>query len=186
MKKILYSLIFIMVPFICFAQSDTDVKVSQEQITSQTVTDNKADVQKVNSDVQSSNKGQQVIKKVVFISPKRNPFLSQEEINAIEQEHKAKLRRLEEEKQEKLRLAQEAMRLKKQREIEEEEMRRYPARKIMHKIKVEGILGKEAIVNGDVVGVGSVVLGAKVVSITDDSVWFVFEGQRFQKKLPLL
>ena len=71
-------------------------------------------------------------------------------------------------------------------QILEEEIRRYPARAVMYKIRVDGILGREAIVNGEVVGIGSKVLGAKVVSITDDSVWFTYKGQRFQRKLPLL
>ena len=127
-----------------------------------------------------------IIKKVIFNPGKRNPFLSQEEVIAIEQKRKAELRRQEEEKANQLRLAQKAREEMIRKQIEEEENRRYPARKIMNKINVEGILGKEAIINGEIVGIGSKVFGAKVVAITDDSVWFLFEGQRFQRKLPLL
>lgn len=126
------------------------------------------------------------VKKVSFNPSKRNPFLSKEEVIKIEQMKKAEQRRLAEEAAERERQAKaERERVLKQR-ILEDEIRRYPARAIMYKIRVDGILGKEAIVNGEVVGIGSKILGAKVVSITDDSVWFTYKGQRFQRKLPLL
>ena len=48
------------------------------------------------------------------------------------------------------------------------------------KIRVEGILGSEAIVNGNIVAVGDKVLGAKIISITDHSVWFTCGGIRFE------
>lgn len=127
-----------------------------------------------------------VVKKVTFNPGKRNPFLSQEEVTAIEQNRKAELRRQEEEKAKQLRLAQEEKERLIRLQIEMEERKRYPAREIMDKIRIDGILGSEAIVNSEVVGVGSIVLGAKVVSVTDDSVWFLYKGQRFQRKLPLL
>ena len=126
------------------------------------------------------------VKKVSFNPSKRNPFLSKEEVIKIEQMKKAEQRRLAEEAAERERQAKaERERILKQK-ILEDEIRRYPARAIMYNIRVDGILGKEAIVNGEVVGIGSKVLGAKVVSITDDSVWFTYKGQRFQRKLPLL
>lgn len=126
------------------------------------------------------------VKKVSFNPSKRNPFLSKEEVIKIEQMKKAEQRRLAEEAAERERQAKaERERILKQR-ILDEEMRRHPARAVMYKIRVDGILGKEAIVNGEVVSVGAKVLGAKVVSITDDSVWFTYKGERFQRKLPLL
>jgi len=126
------------------------------------------------------------VKKTSFNPIKRNPFLSKEEVLQIEQAKKAQLRREAEEEAERKRRAEEERKRLLQQKILEEEMRRYPARAIMNKIRVDGILGKEAIVNGEVVGIGAKVLGAKVVSITDDSVWFTYKGQRFQRKLPLL
>ena len=126
------------------------------------------------------------VKKVSFNPGRRNPFLSKEEVIKIDQMKKAEQRRLVEEEAERERQAKaERERILKQK-ILEDEIRRYPARAIMYKIRVDGILGKEAIVNGEVVSIGSKVLGAKVVSITDDSVWFTYKGQRFQRKLPLL
>ena len=125
-------------------------------------------------------------KKVSFIPSIRNPFLSKEETLKLEQMKKAQKRREEEEAAERERLA----RLERERLLKEqilrEELARYPARAIMYKINVDGILGNEAIVNGEVVSVGSKIMGAKVVSITDESVWFVYKGQRFERKLPLL
>lgn len=132
----------------------------------------------------SSNKTS--TKKVSFNPVKRNPFLSREEVIKIEQMRKAEMRRLAEEEAERKRKAEEERKRLLQQQILEEEIRRYPARAIMNKIRVDGILGKEAIVNGEVVGKGATVLGAKVVSVTDDSVWFTYKGQRFERKLPLL
>ena len=126
------------------------------------------------------------VKKVSFNPGRRNPFLSKEEVIKIEQMRKAEQRRLAEEAAERERQAKaERERILKQK-ILEDEIRRYPARAIMYKIRVDGILGKEAIVNGEVVGKGSKVLGAIVVAVTDDSVWFTYKGQRFERKLPLM
>ncbi len=139
--------------------------------------------------VEASVKGKQEnvsVKKVSFNPGRRNPFLSKEEVIKIEQMRKAEQRRLAAEEAERQRKAEEERKRLLQQQILEEELRRYPARAVMYKIRVDGILGKEAIVNGEVVGIGSKVLGAKVVSVTDDSVWFVYKGQRFQRKLPLL
>ena len=47
-------------------------------------------------------------------------------------------------------------------------------------------MGRDAIVNGQVLSIGNKILGAKVVTVTDDAVWFVYKGERFQVKLPLL
>lgn len=126
------------------------------------------------------------VKKVSFNPGRRNPFLSKEEVIKIEQMRKAEQRRLAAEEAERQRKAEEERKRLLKQQILEEELRRYPARAVMYKIRVDGIMGKEAIVNGEVVGIGAKVLGAKVVSITDDSVWFVYKGQRFQRKLPLL
>ena len=99
---------------------------------------------------------------------------------------KAEQRRLAAEEAERKRQAEEERKRLLQQKILEEEIRRHPARAVMYKIRVDGILGKEAIVNGEVVGIGSKILGAKVVSITDDAVWFTYKGERFQRKLPLM
>ncbi len=142
--------------------------------------------QKVQNNKAAVNTKAVGVKKVSFNPGRRNPFLSKEEVIKIDQMRKAEQRRLVEEEAERERQAKaERERILKQK-ILEDEIRRYPARAIMYKIRVDGILGKEAIVNGEVVGIGSKVLGAKVVSITDDSVWFTYKGQRFQRKLPLL
>ena len=116
----------------------------------------------------------------------RDPFLSREEVDSIEKARLAEQKRIADERK---RL--EEMERQRQAEAErqrqlEEELKRNPARAIINKITIDGILGTEAIVNGEVVGKGGTVLGAKIVKITDDSVTFVYKGQRFVKKLPLM
>jgi len=166
-NKSLYTFISV---FLCFIFFVTGIASGQQ----------KAKNDKVGAQNKTSTK------KVSFNPVKRNPFLSKEEVIKIEQMRRAELRRLAEEEAERKRKAEEERKRLLQQQILEEEMKRYPARAIMDKIRVDGILGREAIVNGDVVGIGSKVLGAKVVAIKDDSVWFTYKGQRFQRKLPLL
>ena len=168
-KKIICLFVMLSIPFAVFAQENANAEVKDKN------KENKpAQVQKTE------------VKKVSFNPTKRNPFLSKEEVLKIEQMRKAERRRLEEEAAERERLAREERKRRLQEQILKEELERYPARAVMYKITIDGILGKEAIVNGEVVGVGSKVLGAKIVAITDDSVWFVYKGQRFERKLPLL
>lgn len=166
-KKIVCLFIMLAVPFAVFAQENTNTEAKPKEAKT-------APAQKVEA------------KRVSFNPTKRNPFLSKEEVLKIEQMRKAERRRLEEEAAERERLAREERKRRLQEQILKEELERYPARAVMYKITIDGILGKEAIVNGEVVGIGSKVLGAKVVAITDDSVWFVYKGQRFERKLPLL
>ena len=56
----------------------------------------------------------------------------------------------------------------------------------INSIRVEGIIGTEAIVNGQVVSVGSKVSGIKVKKITSNSVWFEYNEYKFERKLPLI
>ena len=167
-KKIISLLIVLSMPLAVFAQENADASKAK--------------------DAAQGNKAaeQTVVKKVSFNPTKRNPFLSKEEVLQIEKMRKAEQRRLQEEAAERERLAREERKRLLQEQILKEELERYPARAVMYKINIDGILGKEAIVNGEVVSVGSKVLGAKIVSITDDSVWFVYKGQRFERKLPLM
>ena len=174
MKRIFVVISILIFPLVLFAESTNQELVQTKK------SDN------ANTAKPTVTKAASASKKVTFNPGKRNPFLSQEEVMAIEQERKAQLRREEEEKERQIRLAQEEKERLIRMQIEMEERKRYPAREIMDKIRIDGILGKEAIVNSEVVGVGSTVLGAKVVSVTDDSVWFLYKGQRFQRKLPLL
>ena len=126
------------------------------------------------------------VKKVLFNASKRNPFLSKEEIFKIEAMKREEQLRLETQRQEEIRRLEEA-RIKALREqLKHEEMLRHPSREVSDKIKVDGILGNDAIVNGQLVSIGNKVLGAKVISVTDSSVWFVYKGERFQVKLPLM
>ena len=127
-------------------------------------------------------------KQVVRFAPKnlRDPFLSREEVDTIEKARAAEEKRVSDERR-KLEEAEKARRdaQLKQKEYEEE-LKRNPARAIIDKISIDGILGNEAIVNGEIKGIGADVMGAKLVSVSDNSVTFVYKGQRFVKKLPLI
>ena len=88
-----------------------------------------------------------------------------------------------------------------------DETKRHPARAVEKNIHLDGIMGRDAIINGQVLSKGSkftvpVTIAkdlescdfnfnpkkykVKVVSVTSDSVWLVYKGERFQVKLPLL
>ncbi len=127
-------------------------------------------------------------KKAARFAPKstRDPFLSREEVDTIEKAREAEQRRINDERK-RLEDAEKARRDAQMKQKEyEEELKRNPARAIIDKISVDGILGTEAIVNGDIKGIGDTVMGAKIVSVSDNSVAFVYKGQRFVKKLPLI
>ena len=127
-------------------------------------------------------------KKEVRFAPKnsRDPFLSREEVDTIEKARAAEEKRIGDERK-RLEDAEKARRDAQMKQKEyEEELKRNPARAIIDKISVDGILGNEAIVNGEIKGIGDVVQGAKIVSVSDNSVTFVYKGQRFVKKLPLI
>lgn len=130
--------------------------------------------------------GQLSVKKVAFNTTNRNPFLSKEEVFKIETMKREEQRRLEVQKLEEIRKAEEERLALLRKKLLEEELRRHPSREIKDKIKIDGILGKDAIINGEVVSIGNKILGAKVVAVTDSSVWFLYKGERFQVKLPLL
>lgn len=116
----------------------------------------------------------------------RDPFLSREEVDSIEKARLAEQKRIADERK-RLEEAERQRRAEAERQRQlEEELKRNPARAIINKITIDGILGTEAIVNGEVVGQGGTVLGAKIIRITDDSVTFTYKGQRFVKKLPLM
>ena len=68
----------------------------------------------------------------------------------------------------------------------EEDLKRNPARAVIGKIKIDGIVGTDAIINGKFVSKGDTVEGATVVKVSEEAVTFVYKGQKFVKKLPLM
>ena len=140
----------------------------------------------------------------------RSPFMSKEDVYKIEAAKKAeKLEQAEAARLEKERLEKERQEMLR-KQILCEELKRHPSRVIRESIQIDGILGKDAIVNGEVVPKGKKIAiqlkdtekaklsemeecgfntkdnKVKVVSVTSDSVWFVYKGERFQVKLLLL
>jgi len=169
-------------------------------------------------DTATSTKAAEVlpVKKVTFNAGTntKSPFMSQAEVDKLAADKKAAiLAAQEKERIEKERLEKErAEMLRKQ--ILCDELKRHPSRIVSGNIKVDGIMGKDAIVNGSVVSQGKKItvtlvdvkekgkemlvkdieycglktknLKIKVVSVKDDSVWLVYKGERFQVKLPLM
>jgi len=62
---------------------------------------------------------------------------------------------------------------------------RDPSRAIRNKIKISGIVDKEVFIGSKAYGVGSTVLGARIVSVSGDTVTFSYKGQRFTKKVAM-
>lgn len=125
--------------------------------------------------------------RVVFApTNNRDPFLSKEEVESIEKARLAEQKRIADERKRLEELEKQRRAEAEKQRLLEEELKRNPARAIINKITIDGILGTEAIVNGEVVGKGDTILGARIVKVTDDSVTFVYKGQRFVKKLPLM
>jgi len=115
----------------------------------------------------------------------RDPFLSQLEVADLEKARLAEEKRKEADQRRAIETERARMAELERKRLEEEELRKNPARAIINKIKVEGIMGNEAIINGNVVGIGGTILGARITRISDTSVTFVYKGQTFVKKLPL-
>jgi hypothetical protein len=116
----------------------------------------------------------------------RNPFVSKAELEAAERARLEKERR-EAEARAKADLEEKKRQeeLKRKRAIELEDLRN-PARHIINRIKVSGIIGEDALVNGKIAGKGDKVLGATIERVDSASgqVHFVFKGQRFKRQMP--
>lgn len=181
-KKLLLSLLVLGIPLFLFAQ---DAKTTAKAIPATTV-------KKVTFDVNTDTK---------------SPFMSKEEALKLEAARKAAIQ-AEIDAQNAARIAWEIQ----QKEIMRkkilcDETKRHPARAVEKNIHLDGIMGRDAIINGQVLSKGSkftvpVTIAkdlescdfnfdpkkykVKVVSVTSDSVWLVYKGERFQVKLPLL
>ena len=148
------------------------------------------------------------VKKVSFTAGNtKSPFISKEEAIKIEQ------KRIEEEQK---RIAAEQAAIEEWKKQQQEIMRkkilcdetkRHPARAVENSIHLDGIIGANAIINGITMTKGSKFVvpvklapdsegcdfnfnpdkfKIKVVSVTENSVWLVYKGERFEVKLPLL
>lgn len=105
-------------------------------------------------------------------STKRDPTVSPDERAAAEKrerEAEAARKKAEAEAAERERLA----RLRAQN----------PAWEVQGKIRLEGILHREVLINGRAYGVGQSVLGARITAVRANEVVFIYKGQTFTKKL---
>ncbi len=124
--------------------------------------------------------------KVLFNPPTdRDPTLSADDTLLLKHREQERLRAIEAERQRKIeaerrRLAE----IERQRQLELERLRD-PSREIRGKIRINGIIGQEVFIGDRVYGVGSTVLGARIVQVLPESVVFTYKGQRFTKKVQL-
>lgn len=130
------------------------------------------------------------IEKVSFPKEvKRDPTLSDaerisivEERLRIEREEKARLKKIADEEESK-RLAEE------KRVKREEYLRKNPSVEVIGKIKIQGLIDKEAIINNKIYSVGDrfYVSGnrnpIKIIYIDESYVRFEYKGQRFNKTI---
>ncbi len=181
-KKLLLSLVVLLVPLFLFAQeAKTTAKVAAT-----------TPVKKVSFNVGNDTK---------------SPFISKEEALKIEAAKKAAIQ-AEIDAQNAARIAWEQQQKEiRRKKILCDETKRHPARAVEKNIHLDGILGKDVIINGLVMSKGTKFVvpvklakdlegcdfnydpskyKVKVVDIKDDSVWLVYKGERFQVKLPLL
>ena len=125
--------------------------------------------------------------RVVFApSSSRDPFLSMEEVEVIEKARLAEQKRLADEKKRLEELERQRRAEAEKQRLYEEDLKRNPARAVMGKIQIDGIVGTDAIINGKFVSKGDTVEGATIVKVSENSVSFVYKGQKFVKKLPLM
>ncbi|MBQ7908289.1 MAG: hypothetical protein IJ311_02180 [Elusimicrobiaceae bacterium] len=124
--------------------------------------------------------------KVLFNPPTdRDPTLSVDDTLLLKHREEERLRAIEAERQRKIeaerrRLAE----IERQRQLELERLRD-PSREIRGKIRINGIIGQEVFIGDRVYGVGSTVLGARIVQVLPESVVFTYKGQKFTKKVQL-
>ena len=144
----------------------------------------------------------QANKKVSFNSSKRDPFISKEESIKLKQMREEELRRQRE--------AEEAARIAAEKERREllrkqilcDEMKRHPSRIISQSVKLDGIMGSDAIINGKVVSKGGEIVvklkdteKAKVqeivecgfdinnIKVKNSSVLLTYKGENFKVKM---
>ena len=115
----------------------------------------------------------------------RDPTLSVDDTLLLKHREEERLRAIEAERQRKIeaerrRLAE----IERQRQLELERLRD-PSREIRGRIRINGIIGQEVFIGDRVYGVGSTVLGARIVQVLPESVVFSYKGQRFTKKVQL-
>ncbi len=131
-----------------------------------------------------------VIEKVSFPKEiKRDPTLSKAERVSIVQE-RLKIKR---EKEAKIKKAQDEERAKQLAEEKKkkraDELRRNPSKEVIGKIKIQGLIDKEAIINNKIYSVGDrfYVYGnknpIKVIYINERYVRFEYKGKRFNKTI---
>ncbi|MBT3955549.1 MAG: hypothetical protein HN833_00275 [Elusimicrobiaceae bacterium] len=128
------------------------------------------------------------IRKVSFPDNiKRDPTMSKDETDNIEAERlkrkqaeEARIKKIQAEK-----LAKEQAEEKKRRLAEE--LRLNPSKEVSYRIKIQGVIGNEVILNGKIYSVGDTLYLSgnknpiKILSVGESYVRFQYKGQKFNK-----
>ncbi|MDR0646571.1 MAG: CCDC34 family protein [Elusimicrobiota bacterium] len=139
-----------------------------------------------NKDSQLSASATEQVKTVTFEpASARDPFLSKDEIASIERMRQDEIKRIEQERKRLLDAERARLAELEEKRRRDEELRKNPAKEIIGRISIDGIVGSEAIINGKFRKIGDTVLGAKVTRVSDTSVTFVYKGQTFVKKIKI-
>lgn len=141
------------------------------------------DAESVQSEQESQTPVNPVVEQKIKFNPivKRDPTLSQDDILILEKREKDRLAKIEWERLRKLEEErQKALEEERRRQLELE-LIKDPTRDIRKKIRIDGLIDKEVIINGKMYSVGSKVLGARIVEVKGDTVIFSYKGHRFKK-----
>ena len=117
--------------------------------------------------------------------PRRDPTLSPDDVLLLEFREKQRLAAI----------AAELKRIKDEEERKrwEEEQRRlrqlyllkHPEAEVQDKIQIGGIIGQEVFIGSKIYTVGNTIYGARIVSVSPDSVEFSYKGRTFVRKVKL-
>lgn len=135
---------------------------------------------------ESSQRAAIVKPRVMFkLNSQRDPMLSPDDVLLLRA-------------REQNRLAMEAAERRRQveaerkRKAEEERKRQWellllkdPTVVVRNKIKIGGIIDKEVLIGGKLYTIGNTYMGAKIISVSPESVTFSYKGRKFTKKVPL-
>lgn len=113
----------------------------------------------------------------------RDPTLSVEEQKKVEAQRIAREKAALDAQRAAEKAAKDAAERERLRKEREEYLRNNPHLAIYDRLKMQGIIGVEVLINDKMYGVGATVLGAKITKITDNEVFFSYKGRTFSKKV---
>ena len=117
--------------------------------------------------------------------PKRDPTLSPDDVLLLDFREKQRLAAIAAERK-----RQEDEEKRKREEEEKQRLRqlyllKHPEAEVQDKIHIGGIIGQEVFIGSKIYTVGNTIYGARIVSVSPDSVEFSYKGRTFVRKVKL-